>query len=149
MFGAKSNNAVENDFKTLLAGMNMNYISSIGIGVSLVITFIGMVYAYNCWRLWRHTKINGIGVEVTKSRTFLSHNFKLVLVVGALSGLHVVFVTMEELHLLSPPWLRNTFDFLYYLNTITIMSALLVLAISWHKVLTKVNRWDKRWIKAK
>lgn len=149
MFCAKSNNAVENDFKTLLAGMNMNYISSIGIGVSLVITFMGMVYAYNCWRLWRHTKINSIGAVVTKDRAFLSNNFKLILVVGALSGLHVVFEAMGELHLLLPQWLRNTFDFLYYLNIITIMSALLVLAISWHKVLTKVNHWDKHWIKAK
>ncbi len=127
----------------------MSYISIIGISVSLLLTLIGAFYAYKCWMQWRHTHITGIGVEVTKDRAFLSNNFKLVLVVGALNGVRVIFEAAGRLDSLSPPWLRNTFDFLYYLNTITIMSALLILAISWHKVLTKVNHWDKRWIKAK
>ncbi|MDO9098151.1 MAG: hypothetical protein Q7U60_08520 [Candidatus Methanoperedens sp.] len=127
----------------------MSYISIIGISVSLLLTLIGAFFAYRCWMQWRHTHITGIGAEVTKDRAFLSNNFKLVLVIGALNGVRVIFEAAERLDLLSPPWLWNAFDFLYYLNTITIMSALLILSISWHKVLTKVNRWDKHWIKAK
>lgn len=126
----------------------MNYISLIGIGISLLLTLIGAIYAYRCWMLWRHTSLSGVGVEVTK-RSFLSSNFKLILIVGGLNGLHVIFETAEALDLLSPPWLKDIFELIYYLNIVAIMSVLLILSILWYRLLFRVNRWDKRWIKPK
>lgn len=124
----------------------MGYISFIGIGISLVLTCMLPFYAYKCWRLWKHVNIGGIGAMVTKDRAFLSHNFKLILAVGALNGMHVVFEAVEGLGVLSPAWLRSIFDLLYYVIIIAIMSLLLVLAISWYRLLLKVDRWDRRWI---
>lgn len=121
--------------------------SFIGISVSLVLTCIGPFYAYRCWKLWRHTSITGIGVVVTKDKSFLSNNFKLVLAVGALSSLNVLFNVAEHFDLLSAPFIVNIFYSVYYLNLAAIMSAILILALSWYKLLSKVNHWDKRWIR--
>lgn len=126
----------------------MIYTYFIGIGASLLLTFAGAIYAYRCWMLWRHTSLSGVGVEVTK-RSFLSSNFKLTLIVGGLNGIHVIFETAEALDLVSPPWLKDIFGLLYYLNIVAIMSVLLILSIMWYRLLLRVNRWDKRWIKPK
>jgi hypothetical protein len=125
----------------------MEHVSFIGISVLLVLTGIGPFYAYRCWKLWRHTNITGISVEVTKDKSFLSNNFKLVLVVGALSSMNVLFNVVEHFDLPSAPFIVNMFYSFYYLNLAAIMSAILILAIAWHKLLSRVNRWDKRWIR--
>lgn len=121
----------------------MDYTSFIGISVSLVLTGAGPFYAYRCWRLWRHTNTASIGVEVTKDRSFLSNNFKLVLIVGALSGMNVLFEVAQSLDLLSPLLIPNVFS---YLNLAAIMTVILILAVSWYNLLSRVRRWDSRWI---
>ncbi len=123
----------------------MNYTNSIGLGISLALTLIGMLYTYKCWRIWRNSTIPGVCVEVAQCRSFLSNNFKLILLVWTLNGLHVVIGTLESLDLGLTAWLQNIFNIIYHLNMIIIMSAYLVLAISWYKLLSKINQWDERW----
>jgi len=121
----------------------MDYTSFIGIGVSLVLTGAGPFYAYRCWKLWRHINTASIGVEVTKDRSFLSNNFKLVLVVGALSGMNVLFEVARYFDLLSQRFVPNVFS---HLVLAAIMIVILILAVSWYNLLSRVRRWDSRWI---
>ncbi len=121
----------------------MDYTSFIGISVSLILTVIGPFYAYRCWRLWRHTNTTSIGAVVTQDRVFLSNNFKLVLIVGALSGLNVLFEVAQYFDPLAKPFIPNVF---YYLNLAAIMTVILILAVSWYNLLSRVKRWDSRWI---
>lgn len=127
----------------------MRFIFLIGISFSLIVACIGAFVAYKCWRLWRHANIAGIGVEVTKDRTFLSNNFKLVIVIGGLAGLHVVFELIEFYFSSSTPLIYNLFHFVYFLNLASIMTAFLMLAIAWYRLLSRVSKWDRRWIKGK
>lgn len=127
----------------------MRSIFLIGISFSLIFACIGAFFAYRCWRLWRHANIAGIGVEVTKDRTFLSNNFKLVIVIGGLAGLHVVFELVQFYLSPSTPLIYNLFHFVYFLNLASIMTAFLMLAIAWYRLLLRVNKWDRRWIKGK
>jgi hypothetical protein len=125
----------------------MDSINLIGIGIGLILAGIGAVYAYSCVMLWRHTNITGVGVEVTKDRSFLSNNFKLVIIIGALSSLHILFELVQNLNLIWTSLTLSIFNVLYYLDLSGVMLALLLLAIAWYKLLSKVNAWDTRWIK--
>lgn len=80
---------------------------------------------------------------VTQDRVFLSNNFKLVLIVGALSGLNVLFEVAQYFDPLAKPFIPNVF---YYLNLAAIMTVILILAVSWYNLLSRVKRWDSRWI---
>ncbi len=125
----------------------MSDISIATIIVSLIFIGTGMFYAHRCWILWNSTTISGIGIVLTKDKSFLKINFILVMVIGALTGLHILYVELaEHFGLLSAPF-WSVFYMVYYLKIIGIMSAFLILANSWHKLLLKVNHWDRHWIK--
>ena len=126
----------------------MDYITVIGIGVSLILACAGAFFTYRCWKLWKHTNITSLGLWVTKDRSFLTNNFKLIIVIGALSGLHVLFELWERFVILSTPFIRNIFYLFYFLNLVSIMIVFLMLAVAWYKMLSKVNIWDKRWLRA-
>lgn len=125
----------------------MNYIASIGTGISVILIAIAGFYVIKSWALWRNMNPTGIGVEVAKDRIFLSDNFKLFMALSVLSSLHIVFELENRMEWLSPPPLHSLFETLYYLNTIVIMSIFLILTLMWYKLLLKVNKWDERWIK--
>ncbi len=128
----------------------MSNISLVGIIISLIFISIGAFYAYRCWMLWNKISSSSIGVAVTMNRSFLQTNFKLVLVTGALIGLHSLYVELaEHFGLPSTPFGWNIFYLLYYLKLAVIMLAILILASSWHKFLLKVNHWNTRGIQTK
>ncbi len=123
-------------------------ITIIGIGISLLLACAGAFFTYRCWKLWKHTNITTLGLWVTRDRSFLTSNFNLVIVIGALSGLHVLLELGERFVDPSIPFIWNLFYLLYYLNLVSIMVVFLMLAVAWYRLLSKVNAWDKRWLKA-
>jgi hypothetical protein len=128
----------------------MNTISLIGISIALLFAGIGAFFAYKCMIRWEHTNINSISAEISKNRSFLSNNFKLVLLTGALSSLHILFELIEEFNLIpTVAIVQDIFHVLYYLDISATMLILLILAIIWYRLLSKVNAWDKRVIKIK
>lgn len=120
----------------------------IGISIALILAVVGAVFAYKCLALWRHMNITGVCIEVTKDKAFLSNNFKHVLIIGGLAGLHIFMEMVEQLY--SPPasFFWEIFYFVYYLGLVLLMLVIVVLAIMWYRLLSKVSRWDKRWVKA-
>lgn len=125
----------------------MNYPGTIGIILAVILAAVGAFFAYKCFMLWRQVSTSGIAVEVTKNRSFLSINFKLTLVIGALAGLHLFFEIWEMYGLPTAPFIWAFYNFFYYLNLTAIMLVLLIMAITWYKLLSKVDRWDRRLIK--
>lgn len=118
----------------------MNHIASVGIVVSFILAGIGAFFAYRCWILWGHSNISSIGTEVAKDRSFLSDNFKLILIIGGLAALHVFFELVEYFGFLpANSFILNVFLIAYFLNLIATMAILLVLAILWYKLLLKVS----------
>ncbi len=122
-------------------------ITIIGIGISLLLACAGAFFTYRCWKLWKHTNITSLELWVTKDRSFLTNNFKLFIVIGALSGLHVLFELIERFVTPSIPFIWDLFYLFYYLNLVSIMVVFLMLAVAWYRLLSKVNAWDKRWLK--
>lgn len=120
----------------------------IGISIALILAVVGAVFAYKCLTLWRRMNITGVCIEVTKDKAFLFNNFKYLLMIGGLAGFHTFLEMVEQLY--SPPasFFWEIFYFVYYLGLVLLMLFLLVLAVVWYRVLSRVNRWDKRWIKA-
>lgn len=84
---------------------------------------------------------------MTKDRSFLQTNFKLVTVSGVLVSLHILYTALADFKLLPSLFTGNLFYLLYYLKLGLIILFLLILVTSWHKLLSKVNRWDTRWNK--
>lgn len=126
----------------------MYYIALVGISVSFILAGIGAFFAYKCWRLWRRSSVSSISIEVTRDRSFLSNNFKLVLIIGGLAALHVFFEMVEYFGLLpQSSFILNVFSIVYFLDLIATMGILLILAILWYRLLLKVSVWDRRWIK--
>ena len=126
----------------------MSNISIIGTGISMILIAAGMVFVIKNWVLWRNINLTGIGIEVAKDKSFLSDNFKLFMALSVLSGFNLVFELENNLAWFSPPPLKDLFEVLYYLNIITISSIFLILTIMWYKLLSRVVKWDRRWIKA-
>lgn len=127
----------------------MDYITAVGVGVSFILACTGAFFAYKCWRLWRHANITGLGLWVTKDRSFLSNNFKLVIIIGGLASLHVFFELVEQFDIQMPQSFWGVFHILYFFDLIASMAVFLMLAIIWYRLLSKVSTWDKRWITTK
>lgn len=127
----------------------MDYITGIGIVASFILACIGAFFAYRCWRMWRHANITGLGLWVTKDRSFLSNNFKLVIIIGGLASLHVFFELVEQLDIQMPQSFWKIFHIMYFFDLIASMAIFLMLAIIWYRLLSKVNTWDKRWVTPK
>ncbi len=127
----------------------MDYITAVGVGVSFILACTGAFFAYKCWRLWRHANITGLGLWVTKDRSFLSNNFKLVIIIGGLASLHVFFELVEQFDIQMPQSFWKVFHILYFFDLIASMAVFLMLAIIWYRLLSKVSTWDKRWITPK
>lgn len=127
----------------------MDYITAIGIGASFVLACTGAFFAYRCWRLWRHTNITGLGLWVTKDKSFLSNNFKLIIIIGGMSSLHVLFELVELFDIQMSRSFWKVFHIVYFSNLVALMVVFLMLAITWYRLLSKVNTWDKRWLTPK
>ncbi len=127
----------------------MDYITGVGVGISFILACAGAFFAYRCWKLWRHTNITGLGLWVTRDKSFLSNNFKLVIIIGGLSSLHVLFELVEQLDILMPQTFWKVFHIAYFSDLVALMFVFLMLAITWYRLLSKVNTWDKRWITQK
>jgi hypothetical protein len=128
----------------------MDTISLIGIGSALLFTGIGAFFAYKCLIYWEHTNISSICAEMSKNRSFLSNNFKLVILAGAFSGLRVLLELIEKFNLIPTiTVIQDIFHALYYLDISATMLILSILAIIWYRLLSKINAWDKRVIKIK
>lgn len=119
----------------------------IGTGIALILAVIGAFFAYRCVVLWKRVDITGVGIEVTKDRAFLSSNFKLVLVIGGLAGMHIFLEMVERFYSPPAPFFWKVFYFVYYTDLVLLMLVLLVLAVVWYRLLSRVNRWDRRWVK--
>lgn len=119
----------------------------IAISIGFILAGIGAFFAFRCLILWRRISITGVSVEVSKDRSFLSNNLRLVLTIGGLAGLHIFFEMIEQF-LTLPASIWKIFYFVYYLDLVLMMFVLLILAIVWYRLLSKVSRWDKHWIKA-
>jgi len=124
----------------------MDYITTIGIGVSFIFACAGAFFAYRCWRLWRRTNITSLGLWVTKDKSFLSNNFKLVIIIGGLASLHVFFELVEQVDIDASQFFWKIFHIAYFLDLVLLMVVFLMLAVTWYRLLAKVNAWDKRWI---
>lgn len=121
--------------------------SFIGAVIALILAAIGAVFAYKCLVLWKRADITGVGIEVTKDKAFLSNNFKLVLIIGGLAGLHIFLELVERFYSSQALFFWEIFYFVYYLGLVLLMLVLLVLAVVWYRLLSRVSRWDKRWVK--
>lgn len=117
--------------------------------LAIMFVIIGSFYATRSMILWRRTSIAGVGVEVTKSRSFLHNNFILVLLVGAFAGLHVLIELIQNTISIESPYINGLFDVLYYITLLAIVMILSVLSFMWYKLLLKINKWDKRLISGK
>lgn len=126
---------------------NMTDMPLIGAVIALILAAIGAFFAYKCLVLWKRVDITGVGIEVTKDRAFLSNNFKLVLIIGGLSALHIFLELIERFYSPPTPFFWEVFYFVYYLDQVLLMLVLLVLAIVWYRLLSRVSRWDRRWVK--
>ena len=118
-----------------------------GTGIALILAAIGAFFAYRCVVLWKRLDITGVGIEVTKDRAFLSNNFKLVLIIGGLASLHIFLEMVERFYSPPAPFFWKVFYFVYYTDLVLLMLVLLVLAVVWYRLLSRVNRWDRRWVK--
>lgn len=128
----------------------MDTISLVGISSALLFTCIGAFFAYKCLIYWEHTNISSISAEISKNRSFLSNNFKLVMFTGAFSGLHVLLELIEKFNLIPTiAIVQDIFHVLYYLDISATMLVISILAIIWYRLLSKINAWDKRVIKIK
>lgn len=125
----------------------MNYLALIGISLAIILAAIGAFFAYRCYMLWRHINISSLGIATTRSRSFLSNNFRLTLIIGGLASLHLFFEIWKLYDAPSTPFIWTVYILLYYLNLIVIMFALLIMAIMWYKLLSTINKWDNRMIK--
>ncbi len=119
----------------------------ISFAMSLVV--IGSFYAIKSIILWKKINIAGIGVEVTKSRSFLHTNFMLSSIIGAFVAIHVFLEFIQHTVSIESPSLNGLSFALYYFTILAIVISLFLLAFKWYKLLSKVNRWDKRWISGK
>lgn len=126
---------------------NMTDIPFIGAVIALILAAIGAFFAYRCLVLWKRLDITGVGIEVTKDKAFLSSNFKLVLILGGLSGVHIFLEMVERFYSPPAPFFWEIFYFVYYSDQVLLMLILLVLAVVWYRLLSRVSRWDKRWVK--
>ena len=119
------------------------------INLAMIFVIIGSFFAAKSILLWRKTNLAGIGVEVTKSRSFLHNNFLLVLLVGAFTGIHVFLEFLQFTITIESPYFNVLFYVLYYSTLLAIVFVLSLLSFKWYKLLSKVNQWDKRWIGGK
>lgn len=120
----------------------------IGTAIALILAAIGAFFAYKCLVLWRRIDIKGVGIEVTKDRTFLSNNYKLVLILGGLASLHIFLEIVERFYSPPAPFFWEIFYFVYYIDQVMLMLVLVILAVVWYRLLSRINRWNRRWIKA-
>ena len=119
------------------------------ISIALIFVAIGSIYALLSLMLWKDTNTSGIGVEVTKSRSFLHNNFLLSSIVGAFAGLHVLLEFLQFTVTIESTYLNRVFYVLYYITLLVIVIVLSILSFKWYTLLSKVNKWDKRWISGK
>lgn len=119
------------------------------ISFAMAIVVIGSFYAIRSIILWEKTNIAGIGVEVTKSRSFLHTNFMLSSLVGAFVAVHVFLEFIQHTVPIESTSINRLSLAIYYFTVLAIVSFLFLLAFKWYKLLSKVNKWDKRWIKGK
>ena len=119
------------------------------INLAMIFVIIGSYFAIKSILLWRKTNLTGIGVEVTKSRSFLQNNFLLVLLVGAFASIHVFLEFFQHNSSIESPYINVLFYVLYYSTLLAIVFVLSILSFKWYKLLSRINKWDKRWIKGK
>jgi hypothetical protein len=129
-------------------GKYMDSITLIGIDISLILAGICAFFGYRCVMLLKDTNITGMGIELTKNRSFLSMNFMFIMVIAGLSGLHIMLGHAER-NIISTSYIHEVINVIYYLDLSGAMLALLLLTIAWYKLLLKVNTWDTYWIKPK
>lgn len=122
--------------------------SSIIISLAMILVGVGLYFATISTLLWRKTNIAGVGIEVTKNRSFLQNNFLLVILVGAFAGTHV-FIDFLKLTVVPETSYIEILHFTQALSLLAIMSVLSILSFKWYKLLSKINQWDKRWISGK
>ena len=123
--------------------------SSIIINLAMIFVVMGLYFAIKSILLWRKTNIAGIGVEVTKNRSFLQINFLLILLVGAFAGIHVFLEFLQFTITIESPYINVLFYVLYYSTLLAIVFVLLILSFKWYKLLSKINQWDTRWVSGK
>lgn len=119
------------------------------LGLAIVFVVTGAFYATRSMILWRRTNIAGVGVEVTKSRSFLHNNFVLVILVGAFAGVHVLLELTQDTITVESPVIKELFPLIYYITLLAIVVILSVLSFMWYKLLLKINKWDKRLVSGK
>ncbi len=124
----------------------MDSIISIATDVSLILAGVCAFYAYRCIMLLRETNITGVGIELTKNRSFLSTNFMFIMLIGSLSSLHVLLGAVEQQNFISNSLTHDVINVIYCLDVSGSMLALLSLTVAWYKLLQKVHTWDTRWI---
>ena len=122
--------------------------SSIIINLTMILVGIGLYFTVKSTLLWRKTNIAGIGIEVTKNKSFLQDNFLLVLFIGAFTGTHVFIDFLKLTIVMEAPYIE-TLHFMQILTLLAIMFVLSILSFKWYKLLSKINQWDKRWISGK
>lgn len=122
--------------------------SSIIINLAMILVGIGLYFAIKSTLLWRKTNIAGIGIEVTKNKSFLQNNFLLVLLIGAFTGTHVFIDFLKLTVVVDAPYIE-ILHFMQALSLLAIMLVLSMLSFKWYKLLSKINQWDKRWISGK
>lgn len=119
------------------------------INLAMIFVIIGSFFAAKSILLWRKTNLAGIGVEVTKSRSFLHNNFLLSSLIGAFTAIHVILEFVQFTITIESPYINEFFYVLYYITLLVIVIVLSVLSFKWYNLLSKVNKWDKRWISGK
>ena len=117
----------------------MGYMYLTGIVASIILVGVLIYIACRCMMLWRHTPIANISAAVIKDKNFLSYNYNMVMIIGGLAGMHVFM----ELAIIVAPLSglkQNLFNTIYFLDLAAIMLILMLLTVSWYKLLSNVNR---------
>lgn len=113
----------------------------IGIFVALIALFlifavIGAYFSIKSWMLWRKSDINTIKAKVFLDKSFLDHNYKLVLIAVWLTVVLVfLHLIMEYVELTRS--VSYGFYLVYYSLFPAAMLSLMFVAYMWYKLLSK------------